>query len=74
MTLSPSPLQPHPWSWSDALPAGPRRLEQSVSLLRLEGPDTLRFLHGQSSQDLVLAPAGAWRRTCCPTCGQLHQR
>jgi folate-binding protein YgfZ len=65
MTLSPSPLQLHPWSWSDALPAGPRRLEQSVSLLRLEGPDTRRFLHGQSSQDLVLAPAGAWRRTCC---------
>ena len=65
MTLSSSPPLPHPWSWSDALPAGPRRLEQSVSLLRLEGPDALRFLHGQSSQDLVLAPAGAWRRTCC---------
>jgi folate-binding Fe-S cluster repair protein YgfZ len=40
-------------------------LEQPVSLLRLEGPDTLRFLHGQSSQDLVLAPPGAWCSTCC---------
>jgi folate-binding protein YgfZ len=63
MSSSP-PLLP-PWTWSDALPAGPRLLEQPVSLLRLEGPDTLRFLHGQSSQDLVLAPPGAWRRTCC---------
>jgi len=63
MSSSP-PLLP-PWTWSDALPAGPRFLEQPVSLLRLEGPDTLRFLHGQSSQDLVLAPPGAWRRTCC---------
>jgi len=62
---SPSPLVPHSWSWSEALPAGPCRLEQSVGLLRLEGPDTLRFLHGQTSQDLVLAPPGAWRRTCC---------
>jgi hypothetical protein len=40
-------------------------LEQSVGLLRLEGPDTLRFLHGQTSQDLVQAPPGAWRRTRC---------
>jgi len=63
--MSSSPPLPHPWTWSDALPAGPRLLEQPVSLLRLEGPDTLRFLHGQSSQDLVLAPPGAWRRTCC---------
>ena len=63
--MSSSPPLPHPWTWSDALPAGPRLLVQPVSLLRLEGPDTLRFLHGQSSQDLVLAPPGAWRRTCC---------
>ena len=63
-SLSSSPV-PHSWSWSDALPAGPRLLEQPVSLLRLEGPDTLRFLHGQSSQDLVLAPPGAWCSTCC---------
>jgi len=62
---SPSPLVPPSWSWSEVLPAGPCRLEQSVGLLRLEGPDTLRFLHGQTSQDLVQAPPGAWRRTCC---------
>jgi folate-binding protein YgfZ len=53
-----------PWSWSAAAPAPPLRLEQPVALMRLEGPDTLRFLHGQSSQDLALAQPGAWRRTC----------
>lgn len=52
-----------PWSWFAAAGSAPLRLEQPVSLLRLEGPDTLRFLHGQSSQDLALARAGAWRRT-----------
>lgn len=52
-----------PWNWFAAAGPAPLRLEQPVSLLRLEGPDTLRFLHGQSSQDLALAPAGAWRRT-----------
>jgi len=55
------------WNWSAALPAGPRRLEQPVVLLRLDGPDTLRFLHGQSSQDLALAQPGAWLSTCCIT-------
>lgn len=65
MTSASSPLASHSWTWSDALPAGPRRLEQPVALLRLDGPDTLRFLHGQSSQDLALAQPGAWRSTCC---------
>jgi len=65
MTSASSPLATTTWSWSDALPAGPRRLEQPVALLRLEGPDTLRFLHGQSSQDLALAQPGAWLGTCC---------
>lgn len=59
----PSPL-PDPWSWR---PAVPSRLEKPVSLLRLDGPDSRRFLHGQTSQDLALAPPGAWRRTCCLT-------
>jgi folate-binding protein YgfZ len=59
----PSPL-PDPWSWRPALPS---RLEKPVSLLRLDGPDSRRFLHGQTSQDLALAPPGAWRRTCCLT-------
>jgi folate-binding protein YgfZ len=55
MTSPSSPLATTIWSWSEALPAGPRRLEQPVVLLRLDGPDTLRFLHGQRSLDLVLA-------------------
>jgi folate-binding protein YgfZ len=53
-----------PWAWR---PASPSRLEKPVTLLRLDGPDSRRFLHGQSSQDLALAPPGAWRRTCCLT-------
>ena len=51
-----------PWSWN---PARPARLDQPVTLLRLEGPDSLRFLHGQSSQDLERARAGHWLGTCC---------
>ena len=53
-----------PWAWQ---PAAPARLEAPVTLLRLDGPDSRRFLHGQTSQDLALAPAGAWRRTACLT-------
>jgi folate-binding protein YgfZ len=53
-----------PWAWR---PASPSRLEKPVTLLRLDGPDSRRFLHGQTSQDLALAPPGAWRRTCCLT-------
>jgi len=53
-----------PWAWR---PASPSRLEKPVTLLRLDGPDSRRFLHGQSSQDLALAPPGSWRRTCCLT-------
>jgi len=64
---APSPPPMPSWNWSAALPAGPRRLEQPVVLLRLDGPDTLRFLHGQSSQDLALAQPGAWLSTCCIT-------
>ena len=55
---------PDPWAWR---PAAPSRLEKPVLLLRLQGPDSRRFLHGQTSQDLALAPPGAWRRTCCLT-------
>ena len=43
----------------------PQRFEQPVAMLRLEGADTLRFLHGQSSQDLALAQPGDWLSTCC---------
>ncbi|MFM7264290.1 MAG: YgfZ/GcvT domain-containing protein [Cyanobium sp.] len=55
---------PDPWAWQ---PAAPARLEAPVTLLRLDGPDSRRFLHGQTSQDLALAPPGAWRRTACLT-------
>ena len=35
-----------------------------VSLIRLEGCDTRRFLHGQSSQAIELAQPGACLATC----------
>ena len=35
-----------------------------ISLIRLEGPDSRRFLHGQSSQAIELAQPGS----CLPTC------
>ncbi|MFZ0409303.1 MAG: folate-binding protein [Cyanobium sp.] len=50
------------WDWR---PEGPCRLQRPVGLLRLEGPDSLRFLHGQTSQDLQLARPGQWLGTCC---------
>ncbi|MFM7733021.1 MAG: YgfZ/GcvT domain-containing protein [Cyanobium sp.] len=53
-----------PWSWS---PGAGVVLRRPVALLRLEGPDSRRFLHGQTSQDLQLLPPGSWRRTCCLT-------
>jgi folate-binding protein YgfZ len=42
----------------------PARWSSPISLIRLEGSDTRRFLHGQSSQTIELAPSGA----CLPTC------
>ncbi|MEB3259399.1 MAG: folate-binding protein [Cyanobacteriota bacterium] len=55
---------PSPWSWT---PAEPLLWEQPIALLRLSGPDTLRVLHGQTSQDLQAARPGDWRSTCCLT-------
>lgn len=55
---------PSPWAWA---PTGPLLLERPVSLLRFTGPDALRVLHGQTSQDLQLARPGDWRSTCCLT-------
>ncbi|MEA5423920.1 folate-binding protein [Synechococcus sp. CCY9202] len=40
-------------------------LVQPVSLLRLDGPDTRSFLHGQTSQAVAQAAPGQWLRTCC---------
>ena len=49
------------WAWQ---PETPARLEQQVWLLRLEGPDARRFLHGQSSQAIELAAPGSALATC----------
>ena len=54
--------EPSPWSWS---PAGACRLETPVCWLRLDGPDTRRFLHGQTSQAVERAAPGSWLSTCC---------
>jgi folate-binding protein YgfZ len=43
---------------------GPARWSTAISRIRLEGADARRFLHGQSSQAIELAPSG----TCLPTC------
>ncbi|MFM7677132.1 MAG: YgfZ/GcvT domain-containing protein [Synechococcus sp.] len=51
-----------PW---ESFPAAPGRWIQPVGLLRLEGPDTRAFLHGQTSQALAMAAPGSWARTCC---------
>ena len=51
-----------PWDWQ---PLSPSRLQRPVGLLQLQGPDSLRFLHGQTSQDLQLARPGQWLGTCC---------
>jgi len=50
-----------PWEWQ---PAQASRIEQTVSLLRLEGSDTRRFLHGQTSAAIELSAAGAWIPSC----------
>jgi folate-binding protein YgfZ len=42
----------------------PARWSTPISLIRLDGSDTRRFLHGQSSQAIELASSGA----CLPTC------
>ncbi|MEI8250152.1 MAG: folate-binding protein [Synechococcus sp. ELA057] len=51
-----------PWNWT---PAPGQVLQAPVSLLQLKGPDTLRFLHGQTSQAISGAAAGQWLSTCC---------
>jgi len=52
---------PNCWGWR---PATRSRSEAAVTLLRLQGPDSLRFLHGQSSQAIATAPAGSCLATC----------
>jgi len=59
---TPAPADGSPWGWR---PAVPSLLELPAAVLRLEGPDTLRVLHGQTSQALALARAGERLATCC---------
>lgn len=51
-----------PWDWT---PPALSRWSRPVGLLRLDGPDTLRVLHGQTSQALETARPGQWLGTCC---------
>ncbi|MEO1002283.1 MAG: folate-binding protein [Cyanobacteria bacterium J06638_7] len=51
-----------PWGWR---PARPSLSRQPASLIRLEGDDTLRVLHGQTSADIEGAGCGQWIATCC---------
>lgn len=57
-------MSPDPWSWQ---PAGLRRGEQDISLIRLDGADTRRFLHGQTSAAIETSAPGSWIPTCCIT-------
>jgi folate-binding protein YgfZ len=57
-----TPADGSPWGWR---PAVPTLLERPAAVLRLEGPDTLRVLHGQTSQALALARPGERLATCC---------
>lgn len=51
-----------PWSWRPDRPALSR---QPAWLIRLDGSDTLRVLHGQTSAAVEGARPGAWIPTCC---------
>jgi len=53
-----------PWQWQ---PPQPCRWQQPAWLIRLDGAGVLRFLHGQTSQDLERARPGAVLSTCCIT-------
>ena len=52
-------------SWSG--PTNPAYWSSPVCLIRLEGPDSKRFLHGQSSQTIETAAPGACLATCLIT-------
>jgi folate-binding protein YgfZ len=51
-----------PWSWQ---PARPSLARVPASLIRLEGADSLRVLHGQTSAAIEGARPGSWIATCC---------
>jgi folate-binding protein YgfZ len=53
-----------PWGWQ---PSGPSRTEQPGYLIRLDGPDSGRFLHGQTSSAIEGQQPGSWIPSCCTT-------
>ena len=53
-----------PWGWQ---PSSPCRSEQAGCLIRLDGPDTSRFLHGQTSSAIEGQQPGSWIPSCCTT-------
>lgn len=53
-----------PWGWQ---PSGPSRTEQAGYLIRLNGPDSGRFLHGQTSSAIEGQQPGSWIPSCCTT-------
>ncbi|MCX5927717.1 MAG: folate-binding protein [Cyanobium sp. LacPavin_0920_WC12_MAG_63_22] len=53
-----------PWGWQ---PSGPSRTEQAGYLIRLDGPDSGRFLHGQTSSAIEGQQPGSWIPGCCTT-------
>jgi tRNA-modifying protein YgfZ len=53
-----------PWDWE---PSGACRIDLPAGLIRLDGPDALRVLHGQTSASIEGAPPGSWIPTCCIT-------
>jgi folate-binding protein YgfZ len=61
-TPDPTTAAADPWRWT---PPEGSRWSRPVGLLRLDGPDTLRVLHGQTSQALEGALPGQRLGTCC---------
>jgi len=62
---SPGAMAPGADPWGG--PAESSCWSSPVSLIRLEGPDSKRFLHGQSSQAIETAAPGACLATCLIT-------
>lgn len=56
-----SPVAPV-WNWR---PQQPAYSEQCAWLIRLTGPDSRRFLHGQTSAAIETAAPGRWLSSCC---------
>jgi hypothetical protein len=50
------------WAWC---PPQPAYREQPAWLIRLTGPDSRRFLHGQTSATIELVAPGRWVSSCC---------